>query len=72
VLLTELDLQNLRALEDLIIEAIYTDIIRGKLDQKNQQLEVDFALGRDIRQESVSEIVTVLQDWCVYQLYDGM
>ncbi|KAK3103747.1 hypothetical protein FSP39_021585 [Pinctada imbricata] len=64
VLLQELDIQNLRALEDLIIEVIYADIIHGKLDQKNQQLEVDYALGRDIRQEAVPEIITVLQDWC--------
>ncbi|XP_074654528.1 COP9 signalosome complex subunit 7b-like isoform X2 [Tubulanus polymorphus] len=64
VLLQELDLKNLRELEDLIIEVIYADIVHGKLDQKNQQLEVDFALGRDIRPESMKEIVTVLQDWC--------
>lgn len=63
-LLKELDIPHLRALEDLIIEVIYADVIRGKLDQKNQQLEVDFALGRDIRQEAVPEIITVLQDWC--------
>ncbi|KAL3862660.1 hypothetical protein ACJMK2_008614 [Sinanodonta woodiana] len=64
VLLDELDVQNLRKLEDLIIEVIYADIIRGKLDQKNQQLEVDFAIGRDIRQEAVPDIINVLQDWC--------
>lgn len=50
-------------LQDLIIEVIYADIIRGKLDQKNQQLEVDYAIGRDIRQEAVPEILSVLQDW---------
>lgn len=64
VLLEELDMQNLRTLEDLIIEVIYADIVHGKLDQKNQQLEVDYALGRDIRPEAVPEIVSVLQDWC--------
>uniref|UniRef100_K1QYT7 COP9 signalosome complex subunit 7a n=1 Tax=Magallana gigas TaxID=29159 RepID=K1QYT7_MAGGI len=51
-------------LNDLIIEVIYADIVHGKLDQKNQQLEVDYALGRDIRPEAVPEIVSVLQDWC--------
>lgn len=49
--------------QDLIIEVIYADIVHGKLDQKNQQLEVDYALGRDIRPEAVPEIVSVLQDW---------
>ncbi|XP_060579892.1 COP9 signalosome complex subunit 7b-like [Ruditapes philippinarum] len=64
VLLEELDIPNMRSLEDLIIEVIYADIIHGKLDQKNQQLEVDYAIGRDIRQEAVPEIISVLQDWC--------
>ncbi|XP_041377613.1 COP9 signalosome complex subunit 7b-like [Gigantopelta aegis] len=64
VLLDELDLENVRQLEDLIIEVIYADIIHGKLDQKNQQLEVDYAIGRDIRTEAVPEVISVLQDWC--------
>ncbi|XP_052211891.1 COP9 signalosome complex subunit 7b-like isoform X1 [Dreissena polymorpha] len=65
VLLQELDIPNLRTLEDLIIEVIYADIIRGKLDQKNQQLEVDYAIGRDIQADAVPEIISVLQDWCL-------
>lgn len=64
VLLEELDVSNLRTLEDLIIEVIYADVIHGKLDQKNQHLEVDYAIGRDIQPESVADIVTVLSDWC--------
>ena len=50
-------------LQDLIIEVISADIIRGKLDQHNQQLEVDYAIGRDIRPEAVGDIVNVLQEW---------
>ncbi len=42
---------------------IYADVIRGKLDQKNQQLEVDYAIGRDIQTEAVTEIISVLQSW---------
>ena len=42
---------------------IYADIIRGKLDQQNQQLEVDYAIGRDIRPEAITEVVNVLQEW---------
>jgi len=49
--------------QDLIIDAIYADIIRGKLDQKHQQLEVDFAIGRDIQPEHIQEISTVLGSW---------
>ncbi|KAL0277163.1 UNVERIFIED_CONTAM: hypothetical protein PYX00_004534 [Menopon gallinae] len=64
VLLQELDVNNVRDLEDLIIEAVYSDIIQGKLDQKNSQLEVDYAIGRDIRPEDIGAIVNTLQEWC--------
>ena len=50
-------------IQDLIIEVIYADVIRGKLDQQNQQLEVDYAIGRDIRPEALGDIVKVLQEW---------
>jgi hypothetical protein len=51
--------------QDVIIEVIYADIIHGKLDQNNQQIEIDFALGRDIRPEAMKEMVGVLQEWYV-------
>lgn len=40
------------------------DIIQGKLDQKNKQLEVDNAIGRDIKFGEMGQIVNTLQDWC--------
>ncbi|XP_037065941.1 COP9 signalosome complex subunit 7b isoform X2 [Peromyscus leucopus] len=64
VLLKDLEMRNLRELEDLIIEAVYTDIIQGKLDQRNQLLEVDFCIGRDIRKKDISDIVKTLHEWC--------
>ncbi|XP_008944066.1 PREDICTED: COP9 signalosome complex subunit 7b isoform X2 [Merops nubicus] len=64
VLLKDLDMRNLRELEDLIIEAVYTDIIQGKLDQRNQVLEVDFCISRDIQKKDISNIVKTLQEWC--------
>ncbi|XP_048200489.1 COP9 signalosome complex subunit 7b isoform X2 [Perognathus longimembris pacificus] len=65
VLLKDLEMRNLRELEDLIIEAVYTDIIQGKLDQRNQLLEVDFCIGRDIRKKDISNIVKTLRECCV-------
>ncbi|XP_072949005.1 COP9 signalosome complex subunit 7b [Epargyreus clarus] len=64
VLLKELDIKNVRDLEDLIIEAIYADIIHGKLDQECKRVEVDVALGRDARLEDATGIADVLADWC--------
>ena len=63
VLCQELDIDNVRELEDLIIEAFYSDIIKGKLDQLNNQLEVDFAIGRDVTDEQVDEILRTLDNW---------
>ena len=36
-LLKSLDLKNIRELEDLLISAIYADIIHGRLDQQNSR-----------------------------------
>lgn len=64
LLLKEVDIQQVRDLEDLIIDAIYADIIRGKLDQKNSYLEVDFAIGRDFKEEDLNTMIETLQEWC--------
>lgn len=47
-----------------IIWDLFLDIIHGKLDQKNSQLEVDYAIGRDIRPADVGIIISTLQEWC--------
>jgi len=63
VLQEQLEISALRDLEDLIIDAIYQGIIQGSLDQRKQQLEVEFAMGRDIQQESVDKMIGVLRNW---------
>ncbi|KAM8912690.1 COP9 signalosome complex subunit 7a isoform 2-T3 [Lycaon pictus] len=52
-------------LEDLVIEAVYADVLRGSLDQRNQRLEVDYSIGRDIQRQDLSAITRTLQEWCV-------
>jgi len=54
---------NVRDLEDLIIDAIYLDILRGKLDQKESQLEVEYTMGRDIEPGKLESILAALTDW---------
>ena len=63
LLLEELRLDNLRTLEDLIIEAIYANLIQGKLDQRQRCLEVESALSRDVRVQQLDTIVSVLGEW---------
>lgn len=59
----KLGLENLREVEDLIIEAVYAHIIKGKLNQKEQRLEVDFVIGRDIQPQMVDNIIDILSSW---------
>lgn len=63
VLSEELKLANLRDLEDLIIEAVYANLIRGKLDQKAGCLEIEWTLARDVRADRFEEIGTMITSW---------
>jgi len=60
----ELQITNVRDLEDLIIEAIYAEIIQGKLDQSRGFLEIDTTIGRDIRKDDIPVITNTLESWC--------
>lgn len=60
----ELDISNLRELENLIIDLIYSNIIKGKMDQQNNWLEISSTVSRDIRPQQLSTITNVLTDWC--------
>jgi COP9 signalosome complex subunit 7 len=64
-----LGINNIRELEDLIIEAFYAEIIKGKLDQLNNQLEIDFAIGRDVTENQVDDILNVLDNWFAFFLH---
>lgn len=68
LLLQQLELKNVRELEDLLIEAVYCDIIQGKLDQRNQQVEVDCSVGRDLGPNELPNIINTLQEWSVCYL----
>jgi len=63
VLQLQLDIGALRDLEDLIIDAIYQGVIQGSLDQKKQQLEVEFTMGRDLKPDSLENMISVLRNW---------
>jgi len=63
VLQERLEISALRDLEDLIIDAIYQGVIQGSLDQRKQQLEVEFAMGRDLKPDSLDRMLSVLRAW---------
>lgn len=65
LLLEELQIESIRELEDLIIDAIYLNILRGKLDQKEQQLEIEYTMGRDLEPGKLEKVLEALQNWFV-------
>merc|ERR1719244_1706921 len=64
LLMSELEINTVRELEDLVIEGISAGVVLGKLDQKSSCFEVDFVIGRDIRKIDIGNIVSVLTAWC--------
>lgn len=64
LLMAQLDVSNVRELEDLLInDCMYTGIVRGKLDQKQRSFEVHFGVGRDIRPTQLNDMLETLKNW---------
>ena len=63
VLQAELAINNVRELEDLIIDTIYTGLVTGKMDQTTGVLKVKSAVPRDVKPEDVDAMITKLRDW---------
>ncbi|GLT84313.1 hypothetical protein SLE2022_025490 [Rubroshorea leprosula] len=63
-LMQELDVTNVRELEDFLInECMYAGIVRGKLDQLRRCFEVQFAAGRDLRPGQLGNMIQTLSSW---------
>ncbi|KAG4947234.1 hypothetical protein JHK87_043241 [Glycine soja] len=63
-LMQELDVTNVRELEDFLInECMYAGIVRGKLDQLRRCFEVQFAAGRDLRPDQLGNMIQTLSSW---------
>lgn len=62
-LLHELEIDSVRALEDLIIETIYVGLLSGKIDQRQGIFRVKSTIGRDVKSDQISDIVQKLSFW---------
>jgi len=62
-LMKELQLENVRELEDLVIETIYVGLVLGKLDQLGGVLKVSAVGARDVRPSEVPHLLHRLQHW---------
>ena len=55
-----LGINEIRQLEDKIIDCIYNDLIKGRLNQKNKSLHVASTYGRDVQTDAVDDILNKL------------
>ncbi|KAE8660862.1 COP9 signalosome complex subunit 7 [Hibiscus syriacus] len=63
-LMLELDVTNIRQLEDFLINnCMYAGLVRGKLDQLRRYFEVQFAAGRDLRPGQLGSMIQTLSNW---------
>lgn len=62
-LLLVLEMTSTRDLEDLIIDAIYEGLIKGKIDHKNNCLRVFESFGRDLKPENLNQIIGKIEDY---------
>ena len=55
-----LGIQDIRQLEDKVIDCIYNSLLKGRLNQKNKTLHVASTYGRDVQTSAVDDIVNKL------------
>ena len=55
-----LGISELRQLEDKIIDCIYNDLLKGRLNQKNKTLHVSSTFGRDVKDSAIDDILSKL------------
>jgi COP9 signalosome complex subunit 7 len=62
-LLSQLQITEIRELEDIVIDAIYSGLMNAKLDQKNKAVEVLSAIGRDVDPADIAKMQQKLAQW---------
>jgi len=63
MLMSMLDINNVRELEDLIIDAVYAGLCSGKLDQRRRSFLVRSVIGRDLGPNEVESMANTLSSW---------
>ncbi|KAK4050745.1 hypothetical protein OIO90_004967 [Microbotryomycetes sp. JL221] len=59
VLLDRLNLDSVASLEELLIDAFYSGVMTGRLDQKEARVEVLTSIGRDVKPSTSSATTTL-------------
>ena len=61
-----LDLQDVRELEDMVIQCVYIGLLSARLDNKQQQLIVEYVASRDFRVEDAGKLFDQLKKWVAH------
>eukprot|EP00818_Percolomonas_sp_WS_P006037 CAMPEP_0117435292 /NCGR_PEP_ID=MMETSP0759-20121206/404_1 /TAXON_ID=63605 /ORGANISM="Percolomonas cosmopolitus, Strain WS" /LENGTH=205 /DNA_ID=CAMNT_0005226831 /DNA_START=286 /DNA_END=903 /DNA_ORIENTATION=+ len=62
-LMQRLDVDNVRELEDILIDTTYTGLLKGKLDQRLKCFQVHEFVGRDVEHSELDGMIEVLGNW---------
>lgn len=62
--MTRLALKTTRELEDLVIEAVYSSLIKARLSSRTQSVYIESTIGRDLDPNgSMTELLNPLDSW---------
>lgn len=58
------EIGTVRELEDMIISLIYEGLLQAKLNQREKEVDIRFAFGRDVREDDLPLLDQKLTSWC--------
>jgi len=59
----ELQMDDQRAIEDVVMDTIYAGLIDAKIDQAAEFVEIDRSASRDVRWSDIDSMLEVLSGW---------
>ena len=62
-LMKALYVDDMRSLENIVIDTIYADLIDAKMNQQQKQVHVRSVASRGVRVEDISQLVSHIQQW---------
>jgi len=63
-ILRETGVNSVREAEDLVIACVYDDLLKARLDQRNQKVEVQWCAARDVQPATIDHMIAKLSAWC--------
>ena len=62
-MMQELFIEDMRSLEDIIVDSIYAGLIQAKIDQRNRTVYILDFMSRDVRPQDVGALISKLESW---------